>query len=182
MQNSRKILAAVVGSIGAIGLALLLAVRANDLSTVPVGADAFPPVATLFAALGRVEPWAAFVALVALLCLLVYAALPNRGGERESLGLADLCDRIDAQHDATRADLGGLREELAGEIGKATAALETRIGEVLRAGISAQDNQVRKTLDHFNARAGWQIQQLSAKLDRLPQAAADDPADRATPP
>jgi hypothetical protein len=179
MQISRNALAAAAALIVATGLALLLALDAGNISTVPNVARG-SSVEAAFAALGQIDPWTTFAVLVAMLALLFYTSLPARDREQESFGLAELSDQITAQHSELSQHLLGLREDIAREVEKATGELEGRIGETLRAGINAQDHQVRKTLDHFNARAGWQIQQLSAKLNGLPPLAQD--ADRATPP
>jgi hypothetical protein len=178
MNLSRKVVAAFAGLIVAIGLALLLAVRAHDLSTVPTLAQG-TPLGPAFAVLQRIDPWATFAILVVLLGLLFYAALPDREPEHDDILEPGLAELIAAHHHELHEHLAALRGDIAREVEKAAAGLDDRITATLRAGINAQDTQVRKTLDHFNARAGWQIQQLSAKLDGLAGATRD--ADGASP-
>jgi hypothetical protein len=170
MRYTHKLLAASTGLALAVWSALALAVQALAVSTVPAAASGVPGAQAALTTLNRLEPWAAFAMLVAVLCLLFYAALPDRAAVRDGERFAELSEQIGWRHEELSAHVLGLRDDLAQEVARATAQLEETIGGTLREGLESQDRQLRKTLDHFNSRAGWQIQQLAARLEELPPA------------
>ncbi|MET0180136.1 MAG: hypothetical protein ABW194_06585 [Novosphingobium sp.] len=168
MRFSLMVLAGCAGLALAVWSALALVVQALAVSTVPEAARGLPGAAAMLATLNRLEPWAAFALLVTVLGALAWAAWPDRAAIRDGERLAELSEQIGWRHEEMSAHVLALRDDLRQEVAKAAAELDERICGTLRQGLEGQDRQLRKTLDHFNARAGWQIQQLSARLEGLP--------------